>query len=256
MIEPRWVGVWLLRRLPLGVANLLAWALAWFWWVVLPIRRNEAAENLRAALPEVPVRATLVRMMHDIVLGYVELFQYQRLTITVDADRDVRGAIVMIGHGGSWDVGLCAWAHVFPVACYLRPPKDAFVAKLIADLRDEHGVGRLETGATMADGYACLDKGSNLLFVQDQRHNKGPPIPFFGRQARTSLGAAVASIKTGRPVYGAWHFREGTGRHRIVLRRLEVSGTAEERTKQMNEFYAEQIRACPHGWLWLHRRWL
>jgi len=244
-----------LRRLPLGLASVLGWALAWLWWTLLPLRKREAIDNLRHALPELVPGTVLRRMMHDLVLGYVELFQFERLRIDVTGAEGVRGAIVVGGHGGAWDVALLAWADAFPLAIFLRTPRDPFVAKLLAELRDAHGVVRMETGATMKDAYAQLESGRNVYFVQDQRHNKGPGLPFFGRPARTSLGAAVASLKTGRPVYGAWQWRVGTGHHRLHIAPLPVEGTAEERTVEMNRFYEEQIRARPHGWLWLHRRW-
>ncbi len=248
-------AVAMLRKLPLGLASGLGWVLAWLWWTVLPLRRREAVDNLRHAMPELSPGPVLRRMMHDLVLGYVELFQFERLQIDVTGAENVRGAIVIGGHGGAWDVALLAWAEAFPLAIFLRTPKDPFVAKLLADMRDAHGVVRMETGATMKDAYAQLESGRNVYFVQDQRHNKGPALPFLGRPARTSLGAAVASLKTGRPVYGAWQWREGVGRHRLHIAPLVVEGTAEERTVQMNRFYEEQIRARPHGWLWLHKRW-
>ncbi len=249
------LAVAMLRGLPLSLASALGWVLAWTWWTVVPLRRREAVENLRAALPSVLPGPTLRRMMHDLVLGYVELFQFERLEITVEGAAAVRGAVVIAGHGGAWDVALLAWAEAFPLAIFLRTPRDPFVAKLLASLRDAHGVVRLETGSTMKDAYAQLEAGRSVYFIQDQRHNKGPALPFFGRPARTSLGAAVASIKSGRPVYGAWQWREGVGRHRLVIAPLPVEGDAEARTVTMNEFYEAQIRARPHGWLWLHRRW-
>jgi lauroyl/myristoyl acyltransferase len=253
--DPRRGAIAVLRVMPLWLANALAWTLAWGWWWILPIRRAEAVANLAASVPEAPVRATLVRMMRDLVLGYVELFQFHRLQITVEGAEGIRGSVVIAGHGGAWDIALLAWADAFPLAIFLRTPKDPFVAALLAELRDAHGLVRLETGATMADAYVQLAAGRNVYFIQDQRHNKGPAVDFLGRPARTSLGAAVASLKTGRPVYGAWQWREGVGRHHLRIEPLPVEGTAEERTAAMNAFYSRCIRERPHGWLWLHRRW-
>lgn len=244
----------LLARVPLRLADALAWALAALWWFVLPIRRAEAVANLHAALPDVPPRPTLVRMFHDLVLGYVELLQFDRLTITFEGVIPEAG-IVLAGHGGAWDLVLVACGDRFPTSIFLRTPRDPWVQAWLAGLRDAHGVGRLETGATMADAYAALAAGRSVLFVQDQRHNAGPRVPLLGRPARTSLGAAVAALKTGRPVYGQWQWREGVGRHRIRIEPLAVSGDAEAITAALNAWYGEQIRARPHGWLWLHRRW-
>ncbi len=243
------------RRIPLDVANLLAWGIAYTWWWILPIRRRVAVENLVAALPGVSVRSTLIHMMHDLVLGYVELLDYSRLRVVVEGAAGVRGGVMVGGHGGSWDVALLGLGQAFPLSIFLRTPTDRWVQALLAELRDTYHVHRLETGADMASAYAALAAGRNVFFVQDQRHNRGPALPFFGRPARTSMGAAVAAAKAGAPIYGVWQWREGVGRHRVHVRRLEVPGDAEAVTTQLNAFYAEQIAARPHGWLWLHKRW-
>ena len=243
------------RRIPLGLANLAAWAIAYVWWWIVPIRRRVAVENLRAALPGVPPRSTLIHMIHDLVLGYVELLDYSRVTVVVEGGEGVRGGVMVGGHGGSWDVALLGLAQSFPLTIFLRTPTDRWVQSLLAGIRDTYHVHRLETGANMVAAYAALASGRNVFFVQDQRHNRGPALPFFGRPARTSMGAAGAAAKAGAPIYGVWQWREGVGRHRAQIRRLEVSGDAEAVTTQLNAFYAEQIAARPHGWLWLHKRW-
>ncbi len=246
----------LVRAVPLAAADRLAWVLAWVWWTVLPLRRRVAVDNLRAALPQLAPGPVLRRMMHDLVLGYVEFVRFDELGLTVEgAELCAGGAVVVAGHGGAWDVALLAYADAFPLAIFLRTPKNAAVQAWLAEKRDAHGVVRLETGATMADGFAALEQGRSVYFIQDQRHNKGPALPFFGRPAHTSLGAAVAALKSGRPVVGAWQWREGIGRHRLVLRRLDVAGDAIALTTALNQFYEDQIRARPHGWLWLHDRW-
>jgi KDO2-lipid IV(A) lauroyltransferase len=242
-------------RMPLAAASAVAWLLAWTWWWVLPIRRRVAVENLRAALPDVAPRPVLTRMMHDLVLGYVELLQFDRLRIEVVGAEGVRGAVLVGGHGGAWDLALLGWARAFPVTIFLRTPTNAWVRGLLTRLRDEAGVHRLETGAGMDAAYRALAAGRNVFFVQDQRHNAGPPLPFFGRPAHTSLGAAAAVARTGCPVYGAWQWRVGTGHHRLELWPLAAQGELRDVTNAFNTFYAQQIAARPHGWLWLHDRW-
>jgi len=260
---PRDALVALLARLPLPFADALAWALAWVWWYILPIRRREAVDALRAALPEAAPRAVLVRMLHDLALGYVELLQFERLVVTVDgADRVPPGALVLAGHGGSWDVALLAWADAFPLAIFLRTPTDAWTRRFLDAHRRRHDLVALETGATMDHAYAALDAGRSVLFIQDQRHAKGIASPFFGRPARTSAGIAAAHLKTGRPIYAAWQRRVGVGRHHLSIAPLPLPPLTGDRTADVqaltdatNAWYEAQIRAYPHGWLWLHRRW-
>ena len=251
-------AAWLASLVPLAAASGMAWMVAWMWWWGLPIRKRVAVQNLVASLPEAHPRRVLTRMMHDLVLGYIELTRFEDLEVEVSGAEGVTGAIVVGGHGGAWDVALLGWARSFPVTIFLRTPRNRWVQAWLARHREDNGVHRLETGAGMSAAYAALAAGRNVFFVQDQRHNKGPGVPFFGRAARTSLGAAVAARKTDAPVYGAWQWREGTGRHRLHLERLDLGDLAGDDlavTARINDFYARQIALRPHGWLWLHARW-
>jgi KDO2-lipid IV(A) lauroyltransferase len=252
-----------LSRVPLPMASGFAWGIAWLWWWVLPIRRRVAAENLRRALPDVPVRPTLTRMMHDLVLGYVEILDLSRVRVDVaGAEAVPPGALLLGGHGGSWDLALLRWADAIPLAIFLRTPADPWARARIAALRAAHDVRALETGARMDAAYAALDEGRSVFFVQDQHFARGIPSPFFGRPSPTSLGIAAAALRTGRPIFGAWQWREGPGHHRLHVAPLPLPPPTGDRdadlraiTDACNGFYEAQIRARPHGWLWLHRRW-
>ena len=157
--------VWGAERVPLAVASAAAWILAWIWWWVIPIRKRVSMNNLHAALPDVPARAVLTRMMHDLVLGYVELLQFERIEVVVEGAEGVTGAVVVAGHGGAWDLALLAWARAFPVSIFLRTPKNRWVQALLARRRDANGVHRLETGAEMGAAYAALAAGRNVFFI-------------------------------------------------------------------------------------------
>lgn len=248
-------GLWLLRRLPLGLASAIGWLVAAVWWTLLPVRRRVAVENLRRALPEASPRAVLTRMMHDLVLGFVEAVQFERLHIVVEGVEGVSGAVILGGHAGNWEATLYALAERTPTAIFLRTPSHPWVRARMSELRAAHRVHALETGATLNDAWAAFDSGRSVLFVQDQRHRRGILSPFFGRDCATSTGFATAVLRTGRPVYGLWQWREGVGRHRVRLEPLAVSGDVQALTDAANRWYEAQIRARPHGWLWLHRRW-
>ncbi len=255
--------VMLLARLPLRLAHWIAWGIAWTWWWILPIRRREATIALHAGLPGLPARTVLTRMMHDIALGYVEILQFNRLEIVVEgAEALPPGALVLAGHGGSWDLALLAWADAFPLAIFLRTPSDPWTARFLAGHRARHDLLALETGARMDAAYAALESGRAVLFIQDQRHASGIWSPFFGQPARTSAGIAAAHLKTGRPIWGAWQSRIGVGRHRLTIAPLPHPAALGDRaldtqaiTDATNRWYESRIRAEPHGWLWLHRRW-
>ncbi len=260
--------VWVASRLPIPVANAFAWAIAWTWWTVLPFRKRLAAANVRRAFPEfsaADVRRTLVAMMHNIALFYMELVIFERrgVRLTVDdSDKIPPGSLILAGHAGAWDIGLLTLAHEIPLASYVRTPKNAWIKRFMADVRDRHGLLSLETGAGMVDGYAALVAGRSLMFIQDQRYNQGILSRFFGVPCKTSPAMAAAYLKTGRPVWACWQARIGPGKHRFWAMPLELPPlTGEKRadvqaiTDAVNAYYAARIREYPSGWLWLHDRW-
>lgn len=271
MKDPRDLLVALLGRVPLAAADGLAWVLAWTWWWLVPIRRGVAVHNLALALPGEAPRPALTRMMHDLVLGYLELARFdldrargRASEVRVEIERGAMpdGALVLGGHGGSWDLALLASAHRIPVAIYLKTPADPWTRRWLTEVRTRHGVEGLLTGAGMAEGYAALERGRCLYFIQDQRFNRGLVVPLFGHPAKTSAGFAAAALRTGRPTWGAWPVRLGRGHHRVLYRPLPLpppTGDAEAdtlaATAAANRFYEECIREHPHGWLWLHKRW-
>ncbi|HNC99934.1 MAG TPA: lauroyl acyltransferase, partial [Myxococcota bacterium] len=118
-------------------------------------------------------------------------------------------------------------------------------------------------GSRLEQGLAELDSGKNLLFVQDQRLNRGLELPFFGHPARTSVGfAAAIQRRPQRPVRTVAVWREGVGRHRVHFAPFPMPERSEDPAEDRrlislaaNHWYEEQIRARPWAWLWLHLRW-
>lgn len=259
------VLLWSLARIPLQWADRFAWVLAGFWWWILPIRRQETVERLQAVLSDVAPGPTLRRMMHDLILGYVEMVQFSKVQVVFSGEE---GPIqepgwMLFGHFGSWDTVILAIAERIPLAIFTRRIQQPRVRALLGKWREEHQVHCLETGSTLLDAQRMQSDGKNVVFVQDQRHNKGIAIPFFGKPARTAVGFAVSVWKTPeRPIWTLYQWREGVGRHRVHVERLmlpPLTGEKERDIRLITEasmrWYEARIRERPWGWLWLHRRW-
>lgn len=259
---------WVVARLPLPLANVIAWKVAWLWWFVLPVRRSVAIANVGRAFPEytpTQVRRTLVAMMHNIALSYMELLIFERrgVRLTVDdSDTIPTGSLILAGHAGAWDLGLLTLAHEIPLATFVRTPNSPWISQRMASIRDRHGLLSLETGSGLTEGYAALEAGRSLMFIQDQRFNAGIESPFFGVACKTSPAMAAVFLKTGRPVYACWQARLGPGKHRFWAMQLQLPPVTGDKKKDVqaitdacNAYYAARIREFPSGWLWLHERW-
>ncbi len=253
--------------LPLRVLDVLARTAAWVWWTVIPVRRAVALDNLARAsgVPEGPARGPLLRRhVGELVLGYFELVRWQRLGARSGVRVEVHGlehlrpgTVALVGHLGSWDLGILAVARAsaVPIALHLRSPRDPWSRRFIGELRAWAGLHALDPASRMAGADAFLRAGGVVAFVQDQAYLRGPAVPFLGRPAHTSTGFARASLAWGRTI-GAWATRRGVGHHAVFLAPLDVPNVGLlERTTWANAWLAERVRAEPHAWLWLHRRW-
>jgi Kdo2-lipid IVA lauroyltransferase/acyltransferase len=264
MYTPPW-PLRLLARLPFRGMAWISHVLSWLWWYVFPLRRRVACENLQRALPGVEPGPVLRRMMQELVLGYLEILRFDDLKVEITGTASMRGqpGILLGGHLGSWDVGVMACSDVVPMAVFFKKPNNRYVYAWLEAQRQRHQLSCLWDGSRLEDGLAELDAGKILLFVQDQRLNRGVELPFFGHPARTSMAFAAAIQR--RPQYPVWAgvmWREAVGRHRVHFAPFPMpersEDPAEDRrliTLAANQWYETQIRARPWSWLWLHRRW-
>ncbi len=270
--------------LPLRLLDRCAWATSWLWWTLLPVRRGVALDNLARAegVPHGRARGPLLRRhLHELALGYLELVRWRRLGEHSDVRVDFvgiehlqPGAVVVVGHLGAWDLGILAVARALaareepvPVGIHVRAPRDAWSRAFIADLRTWAGLRTLDPAAGMAGARSVLAAGGVMAFVHDQAHLRGRRLPFLGRTAATSTGFARASLASQHAAC-AWISRVGVGHHVVTIERLvgtddstpSTEGSHDEsiviaRTLRASAWLEGRVRAEPHAWLWMHRRW-
>ena len=257
----------LLGYLPLPMAALVGWAVSWLWWLLIPIRRRQAVENLRRAFPELPPGRTLRRSVAELVLGYIEVLHWARgrRLVTFDgwhalAERCAagKGTLFVGGHGGAFELALLSGSQQARVqaSVFARVVQNAPVAGLVERWRQLSGLEFFPPSSSMSDGYAALARGRVLVFAMDQRHNQGVPTTFFGHTAWTAPSVVRAHQRTGLPVYAGWVVREGLGRHRATLYGpIRMTGDVESDLATINRWLEARIRETPHAWLWLHARW-
>ncbi len=233
--------------------------LGWLWWTLLPVRKRLAVANYRACFPE-RSPAELRRTVGELVLGYLELARGRRAELR-DWEMLRGGGLVLAGHGGAWDLCLVSVAAAVPITVFVRTPTNRLAARLLERARQGVDLELLPPRGSMEAAYRALDRGRVVVFVQDQRHNAGLAVPFFGRPALTSPAFGAMAWRTRAPLFGAWQGREPDGQHWLQIERLpwEIPADRDEAiqtlTARSQAFYAEKIRLRPYSWLWLHDRW-
>ena len=262
------LGLRVLAGLPLRLSSGIAVGLAWLWWWVVPVRKRLAVQNFERAFPDRRAGPALRQSVYSMIHGYIEFarehrrptarYRFSDFESLRERVQDGKGALVLTGHGGAWELlgRACSVELGLPITLIVRQPTSPGTKAWIEGLRCSAGLELLPPEGSFFAACRAIRQGRVVVCLLDQRHNGGLNVPFFGRPAKTSKGLALLAYRTGAPVYGAWAFREGFGQHHFVLHPpIALSGCVAEDTASFAAFTEARIRECPTNWLWLHARW-
>lgn len=174
-----------------------------------------------------------------------------------------RGAIVVTGHFGNWELlGARLAAEGVNLAVVARDASDAGVAALINWCRQRLGMkvfGRRDVRAMRAH----LMSNGVLGILPDQHSRKGSIlVDFLGRPAWTVRSPALLALRTGAAILPGFCLRRSDDSlHAIIMDEISTQGLGDrdqatfEVTRRINAVLGQQILAHPDQWLWLHDRW-
>jgi len=239
---------------------MLSALLGWIWWWLLPVRRDIAQANFARCFPDLPVGPSLRRSVGEMAAQYIELLLGRRCAI--DGIEQVRGGgLCLAGHFGAWELMVTSLAREVPVTAFVREPSSPLAARLIRWLRTRGtDLELLTTKDSPRRAYDALAEGRLVLLLQDQRHNDGIEVDFFGAPCRTSPAFGAMAWMARPPLYTIHQWRDGR-QHHAAIRPLDVEIPEGRRdairalTQASQDAYASIIRQRPHSWLWLHDRW-
>lgn len=272
----------LLRALPEEAALRLGGALGWIAATVLRIRRRVVDRHLEIAFPDrsSPWRTKVARGCYvhlgresvaTLVLSGLEAEDVvARTTVeglepVQEAVEDGRGAVVVTGHLGNWEIGGAALAaRGIPVdAVAVGQANPLFDRDLLA-ARSRLGMKVIEKTKAPRGVLRSLSEGRVSALVADQNPIRGwILVEFFGKEAPTARGPALLALRTGAPLFLGVALREPgwPQRYRVVLERVEaeVTGDRDADVRQLVEAYTARLEGwiarAPEQYFWQHRRW-
>lgn len=174
-----------------------------------------------------------------------------------------RGLCFTSGHFGRWEFGALAIAlRLGTLHTVVRPLDNPLVSADVERSRARFGNALIAKQGAVRRMLSVLRAHGNLAVIVDQRvrESAGILVPFFGHPAWTSPVLAAVSLRSGAPVVPIFCTAEGDEGFRVrTLPAILPAGEGKEAEAALTERYldavAQEIRADPPQWLWMHRRW-
>jgi KDO2-lipid IV(A) lauroyltransferase len=174
-----------------------------------------------------------------------------------------RGLCLTTGHFGRWEFSaLYVAMRLGSLSTVIRPLDNPLVSADVERSRARFGNTLIPKQGAVRRMLSVLRERGNLAVIVDQRvrESAGILVPFFGHPAWTSPVLAAVSLRSGAPVVPVFCTADGDEDFRVrVLPAVLPEGEGKEAEARLTERYmaliAEQTRADPPQWLWLHDRW-
>jgi len=271
----------LLKVLPYGAAAALGSMIGQVAYVLAPARRRLAVDQLQAAFPtrtapecRAIARATfrhfgrlLVAVLKfstltkDQMRARVELEGEDRLRLALAAGK---GAIVVTGHFGYWEIQGVAQPLVLPAMSVMaRQLDNPQLHGLVEDIRCATGNRVIYRHGALRRALRALNANEIVGILIDQ-HILGTDavqVMFFNRPVATTAAVAALALRTGAPIVPIFCLPVDAGRFRLVYEHpveFPAGGSADpilELTQRCTDVLEMYVRRHPQLWLWMHRRW-
>ncbi|MEW5802157.1 MAG: lysophospholipid acyltransferase family protein [bacterium] len=188
-----------------------------------------------------------------------------------EAQKQGKGILILTAHFGNWELLALAFnLYGFRSSAVARPLDNPYLDRLVKSIRSKYGNQLISKKGAVKEIIRCLaQKGMvGVLIDQNVSSREGVFVDFFGTPASTTPVLAALSQKTGAPVLPIFMVPRkrdnGMGENGYVIKigkPVTLINTGEKErdlivnTARFTHIIEEHIRAYPHCWFWMHRRW-
>lgn len=175
-----------------------------------------------------------------------------------------KGAIILTGHFGNWELLGAALGHVgYRLDVVVRMLDHPVFEEFVSWTRTRSGNRIVYKRRAMRRLLKSLESNSSVGILIDQNVSavEGFFVDFFGRSACTNKGPAHLALVSGAAVVPVFIMREGRGHRVVVLEEMDIIDTGDREhdalvnTQRFTRAIEEMIRKRPEEWFWVHRRW-
>lgn len=265
----------LFSLLPRRVRGVIGVALGWLGYQ-LGLRKGVVLQNLRTAFPTLPHagQATVARRCFE-HFGTVatslsltarisqedigEWIFPEGLECMDQAVAGGKGGIVVSGHLGNWEiVGATCARRGYPVSFVVTTQRNKLVQEWLDNVRRNAGVEIIPRKQAIKGVLSALQRNRVVAILIDQdAHEDGVFVPFFGKLSSTPRGPAVFHLRTKAPLIFMSSYRLPGEKYRFKLENIDIpEGADQEQIMGLLTSKLEQaVRLAPEQWFWMHKRW-
>jgi KDO2-lipid IV(A) lauroyltransferase len=271
-----------LGALPWDVASALGARLGRLGYRPFGIRRKVVEQQIATSLPELSMRevrsvargayeslgrttveaALLPDLPRERVLELVETTE--RWDLIEQAMAGGRGAIIITGHVGNWELaGAYVAARGIPLEAIARGQGNPLFDRYLTETRTRAGMAVVHDRDAVRRTPRALRENRAVAFLADQGvlGLASTWVPFFGRPAKTPRGPAVFALRLRPAVLFAASLRKPNGRYHLGFQEVPVVETG-DRERDVDAIVAaytgileQWVRRAPEQYFWHHRRW-
>ncbi len=274
----------LLRALPNQTVYAIAGSLGNLAFNLGGRHGRRAVEHLRRSFPhwsQVKLRRTARASLRNLVYLAVETLlttytlrtsNWRRYIHFVHVDeglstllRDPRGAILLTGHLGNFEVvGYVLGMIGFPTVALAKRLSNPYLDRYLMGLRETTGQRILDKQGAAAEAPAVLDAGGVVSIIADQdAGRKGVFVDFFGRPASTYKSFGLLAMQHDVPIIVGFGRRVGEQyRFELLIERViqpEEWAQQDNPLHWISREYHKALEAAvsryPEQYFWHYRRW-
>ena len=255
---------------------------AYFFYYLIPIRKEIVINNLKYAFPEFDTKKikkisfknyksfaiTFTELMHMSHISNSELIKnVECINLEIVKKKYEEGSpiILLTAHFGNWEYVATSTALLLnlPVNAVMKNQRNPYITKWLIKTRTRFGNEAIPMGVQIRKVFEKLKEKQIVLMAADQRGDEESiRVDLFGRSTSVFPGPATLALKTKAALICAIPVRQSNYIYKINFEELSLENLPEdleqkkiEICQRYSNYLQKIIEKNPEQWLWMHRRW-
>ena len=246
--------------------------LASFFYYFIPIRKNQAFDNIKKAFPNKDhkwIKKQLKGAYNIVTYNFIDFlsisksysqmkFRIENQNILDDAIIQNKGILLITGHFGLWETwGSWLGKNNYDIWGVIQKQANKGADLFFKEIRESYGMNHIYRKSSVNKIYDLIKNNKIIILASDQNAKKrGTIVDFFGNKTSVPKGAALFHLRTNVPLIFSVGYKEPDGTIVISFENINVeSKTIEGITQDYTSKLEEKIRQYPDHYFWFHRKW-